>query len=215
MSSIFGNLSSKFLSVERLSLCDYTELWKTARKTNVESAQAVSAAFPSVRHVELHARHVEAFFNIEAALDVESLFEDEISALKEWFIRRTLEGKPVLDVIILDIPSIFSDSRRSALYESFSPYCNVVVPVDFDLTSGLSLSACSMHTHEFGLVLIRIYLGNVSLIRVPAKLPALCGLSTTRSGGVSFVSVLSIVTGSGVRTAIEGMRTHVRSTLQM
>ncbi|KAI6097588.1 hypothetical protein EV401DRAFT_2082567 [Pisolithus croceorrhizus] len=67
MSSIFGNLSSKFLSVERLSLCDYTELWKTARKTNVESAQAVSAAFPSVRHVELHARHVEAFFNIEAA----------------------------------------------------------------------------------------------------------------------------------------------------
>ncbi|KAI6148950.1 hypothetical protein EDD17DRAFT_1644645 [Pisolithus thermaeus] len=162
-SSVFGNLSSKFLSVERLSLCDYAELRQTARNTNAESARAVSqasdvesartisAAFPSVRHVEIHARHVKAFFDTKAAcpadgwkhlqvLKVESLFEDEIFALKEWLRRRSLEGKPMLDVIIMDTLLIFSDSRRSALYESFRPYCNVVVPVDFDRTSGLSLS---------------------------------------------------------------------------
>ncbi|KAI6148949.1 hypothetical protein EDD17DRAFT_1644631 [Pisolithus thermaeus] len=151
MSSIFGNLSSKFLSVERLSLCDYTELWQTARNTNVKSAQAVSKAFPNARHVELHARHVEAFFDTEATcpadgwehlqvLKIQGLFGDEISTLKEWLRRRNLEGKPVLDVTMIDIPSIFSDSRRFAIYESFRPYCNVVVPLGLDPTSSLSSS---------------------------------------------------------------------------
>ncbi|KAI6165672.1 hypothetical protein EDD17DRAFT_1753866 [Pisolithus thermaeus] len=149
MSTIFGNVSSKFLSVERLSLCGYTEFCPTDRSTNVESAQAVSTAFIRVRHVELHARHIEAFFDTEAAcpadswehlqvLTVENLFEDKISALKEWLRRRSLAGKPILDLVIVDIPSILSDSRPSALYESFRPYCNVVVALVLDPTSSLS-----------------------------------------------------------------------------
>ncbi|KAI6133574.1 hypothetical protein EV401DRAFT_2064893 [Pisolithus croceorrhizus] len=140
-----------------------------------------------MRHVEIYTGHVKAFFGTKVAcpadgrkhsqvLKVWSLFEDAISALKEWLRRRSLEGKPALDVIMMDILLICSDSRRSALYESFRPYCNVVVPVDFDLTSGLSLSATSCERVNVRAIPMRV-----------AKLPALHGLTTSRSGGASFV----------------------------
>lgn len=151
MSFVFGNLSSKFSSVEHLCLRDFSELWQAARGIDVESAEAAAKAFPSVRHVELHARHIEAFFSSEVTcpadhweylqtLEIPGVFGDEIPGLKEWLRRRSLGDKPILDVII---PSTFSEvntPKQTSPYESLRPYCNVVVPSRLDLASGLSWS---------------------------------------------------------------------------
>ncbi|KAI6155631.1 hypothetical protein BKA82DRAFT_991379, partial [Pisolithus tinctorius] len=151
MSFVFGNLSSKFSSVEHLCLRDFSELWQAARGIDVESAEAAAKAFPSVRHVELHPRHIEAFFSSEATcpadhweylrtLETPGVFGDEIPSLKEWLRRRSLGGKPILDVIT---PSTFSEvntPKQTSPYESLRPYCNVVVPSRLDLASDLSWS---------------------------------------------------------------------------
>ncbi|KIO14629.1 hypothetical protein M404DRAFT_179589 [Pisolithus tinctorius Marx 270] len=157
MSSVFGNLSSKFSSVGHLCLRSSSKFWQPKRGTDVESAEAVSKAFPSVRHVEFYTKYIKAFFSSEATcpadrwehlqtLEISGDFGDEISGLKEWLRRRSLEDKPILDVIISSTFSEVNTPKQTSSYESLRPYCNVVVPSGLDLASGLPRSV-STHLH--------------------------------------------------------------------
>ncbi|KAG6333210.1 hypothetical protein ID866_5879 [Astraeus odoratus] len=113
--AVFNNLPSKFASVQHLHLRDYYDgvISDDGEVVYLDDAPAICKAFPGVRRLGLHERHISAFFWEEGpspaddwlhlqSLEICGLFYSMPNDLVGWLRRRKFKERLALEVTLME-----------------------------------------------------------------------------------------------------------------